>query len=143
MQGHNRPMPAMSNPVRTAILTLLLAALSSSAAAEWVEVAGNEVTVAYADSGTILRAGNTVKMWHLLDYAKARRIEGVKPYLSIRMQDEYDCAQQRARTLSMSLHSGNMGAGEVLGTVADPGEWRPVPPDTLVETLRAFACGRW
>jgi len=136
-------MRSTANPVRNAIAWALLTIASSSAAAAWVEIAGNEVTVAYADSGTIRRVGDMVKMWHLLDYAYAKRIEGIKPYLSIKMQDEYDCAQERTRTLAMSLHSGNMGEGEVLGTVTDPGDWRPVPPDTMVETLRAFACGKW
>jgi hypothetical protein len=134
-------MRSIANALRNG--TLLLAAASGSAAAGWVEVGGNEITVAYADSGTIRRSGNIVRMWHLLDYANARRIQGIKPYLSIKMQDEYDCAQERTRTLSMSLYSGNMGAGEVLGNVTDPGEWRQVPADTLAETLRAFACGKW
>jgi hypothetical protein len=134
-------MRSIANALRNGIL--LLVAAGSGAAAAWVEVAGNEITVAYADSGTIRRSGNMVRMWHLLDYANARRIEGIKPYLSIKMQDEYDCAQERTRTLSMSLYSGNMGAGEVLGTVTDPGDWRPVAADTLAETLRAFACGKW
>jgi len=136
-------MHSLASQLPNIILPVLLTALSGSAAAGWVEVGGNEITVAYADSGTIRRAGDMVKMWHLLDYATARSIEGIKPYLSIKVLDEYDCAQERARTISMSLHSGNMGVGEVLGTVTDPGDWRPVPPDTLVETLRAFACGKW
>jgi len=60
--------------------------------------------------------------------------------MSVRMQDEYDCKEERTRTLSISVHSGNMGEGEVIGTTTKPGYWRPVPPDTLVETLRGFAC---
>lgn len=136
-------MRCIANTMRNAGILLLLTLVNSNAAAAWVEVAGNEVTVAYADAGTIRRAGSMANMWHLLDYANAGSIEGIKPYLSIKMQDEYDCAQERTRTLNMSLHSGNMGEGEVLGTVTDPSGWRPVPPDTLVETLRAFACGKW
>jgi hypothetical protein len=128
--------------MRKAVLMLLLGVLSSSAAAEWVEVGGNESATTYADPATIRRAGNMVRMWHLLDYAKARGIKGIKPHLSVRMLDEYDCAQERARTLSFSLHSGSMGEGEVVGASNNPGNWRPVPPDTLVETLRGFACWR-
>lgn len=128
--------------MRKALLMMLLGVVSGSAAAEWVEVGGNETTTTYADPATIRKAGNMVKMRHLLDYTKARVIEGLKPHLSVKMQDEYDCKQERTRTLSISLHSGNMGEGEVLGTSTKPGNWRPVPPDTLVETLREFACGR-
>ena len=136
-------MRSIANPMPNFILLLLLTVAGSSAAAGWVEVGGNEVVTTYADSGTIRKSGNLVKMWHLLDYEKARGIEGVRPYLSIRMLDEYDCAEERTRTLSIVLHGGNMGAGEVLGSVTEPGDWRPVLTDTLVETLRAFACGKW
>jgi len=122
------------------MLTLLTLS-GSNAPAAWVEVGGNELTITYADAETIRKSGNAVRMWHLVDHTKARA--GIKPYLSIKMLDEYDCAQERTRTLSLSLHSGNMGEGELLGTVNTPGDWRPVPPDTLAETLSAFACGKW
>ena len=126
--------------MRKAILAVLLALVSSNAMAEWVEVAGNEATAAYADPATIRREVDMVTMWHLLDYAKVRGTDGIKPYRSIKIQDEYDCAQARTRTLSISVHSGNMGEGAVLGTSSETGKWRPVPPDTLAETLREFAC---
>ena len=141
-QEHNWRVHSLPIPVRNIIL-LLLTLASCTAVAGWVEVGGNETATTYADSGTIRRSGTTVKMWHLLDYEIARRIEGIRPYLSIKMLDEYDCAQQRTRTLSILLHAANMGAGEVLGSVNDPGDWRPVLPDTLVQTLREFACGKW
>ena len=128
--------------MRKALLMMLLGVVSSSAVAEWVEVGGNETTTTYADPATIRKTGNMVKMWHLLDYTKARGIEAHKPHLSVKMQDEYDCKQERTRTIALSLHSGNMGEGEVLGTSTDPGKWQPVSPDTLVETLWEFACGK-
>jgi hypothetical protein len=128
--------------MRKAFLILLLAVVSNSVVAEWVEVGGNETAITHADPATIRKAGNMVTMWHLPDYAKARGIEGIKPYASAKAQDEYDCKQERTRTLSISLHSANMGEGEVLGTSTDPGNWRPVLPDSLVETLREFACGQ-
>jgi len=132
----------MRDAMRKAILMMLLAVVSGSAVAGWVEVGGNETATTYADPTTIRKAGNMVKMWQLIDYTKARGIEGIKPYLSAKAQHEYDCKQERTRTLSISLHSGNMGEGDVLGTSTDTGKWRPVSPDTLVETLLGFACGK-
>lgn len=129
--------------MRLIALLTLLAAASGIAQAGWVEVGGNELAATYADAETIRKSGSTARMWHLIDYAEARGIAGMKPYLSTKMEDEYDCVNDRMRTLSISLHSANMGEGEVLGTVTGPGEWRQVLPDTLVETLRAFACGKW
>ena len=131
-----------STALRKIVVQTLLALASSSAAAGWVEVGGNEFAATYADAETIRKSGSTARMWHLIDYTKARGIAGTAPYLSAKMHDEYDCAQGRTRTLSISLHSGNMGEGDALGTVTDPGVWRQVLPDTLVETLRAFACGK-
>lgn len=127
--------------MRRAALITLLAVASSGAAAQWVEVGSNDNTTIYADPATIRKAGDLVKMWHLIDYTKARGIDGLKPYMSARALDEYDCKLARTRMLSIAVHSGNMGEGEVLGTSTDPGKWQPVLPDSLVETLWAFACG--
>ena len=58
-----------------AILMILLVSMSSSAIAEWVEVAvsakeAKEATTmtAYADPDTIRRTGDRVKLWILADY---------------------------------------------------------------------------
>lgn len=126
--------------LRKCMMTMLLAAMSGGAAAEWVEVAGNEAAATYADSDTIRRRGTMVTMWHLVDYANAREVTGIGPYSSARMLTEYDCEQPRTRTLYVVVHSGNMGAGKVLGKVAEPGHWRPIPPDTPAEILRGYAC---
>lgn len=128
------------NAVRKGVLTLLLAALSGGAVAEWVEVGGNEAAATYADADTIRRHGTMATMWHLVDYANAREVQGIGWYSSARMLTEYDCAHERARTLYVAVHSGKMGAGALLGSVAEPGHWRPIPPDTVVEILRGFAC---
>lgn len=126
--------------MRNSVLMLLLAALSGGAGAEWVEVGGNEAAATYADASTIRRHGTIATMWHLVDYAVAREVKGIGPYSSASMLTEYDCEHQRARTLYVAVHSGNMGTGALLGSIAEPGQWRPIPSDTLVEILRGFAC---
>jgi hypothetical protein len=120
---------------------MLLALCSSGAIAEWREVGGNEAAATYADSDMTPHTGPVVRMWHLVDYGSARAIEGIKPYRSVTMQSDYDCAHGRRRTVQIALHSGNMGTGAVLGRVTYPEDWRPVRPDTLVETLWGHACG--
>lgn len=54
-----------------AILMILLAVVSSSAVAEWVQFGGNETITIYVDPATIHKAGNMVKMWFLYDRRKA------------------------------------------------------------------------
>ena len=58
-----------------AILMILLVSVSSSAIAEWVEIAVSakeaeeEATMtAYADPDTIRKTGDRVKLWILADY---------------------------------------------------------------------------
>jgi hypothetical protein len=48
--------------MRKPILMMLLAVVSSSAAAEWVELGSNEISTAYSDPATIRRNGDMVKM---------------------------------------------------------------------------------
>jgi hypothetical protein len=61
----------------------LTTVVSSSAVAEWVAAGEGESATAYADVVTILRAGDTVTMWPLLDYKTAQRPDALKPFMSM------------------------------------------------------------
>ena len=128
--------------MRKVILMMLLAMVSGSAAAEWLEAGSNEIgAIYYADSATIRRAGNRVKMWNLVDYKTARVSFGGMPYMSMKAHVEYDCKEERARTLYYSNHSGNMGRRKSVFSDDDPTKWRPVPRGTVQEDLWEIACG--
>jgi hypothetical protein len=121
----------------------LLAVVSSSAAAAWVETGSNEVgAIYYADPGTVRRAGNRVKMWNLVDYKTARISLNGKPYISIKVHVEYDCKEKRMRTIYYSDHSGNMAGGKSVYSDDDPAKWSPVPRATVQEDLWEIACGK-
>lgn len=126
-----------------AFLMMVLAVVSSSAAAVWVEVGSDETATVYADPATIRKTGKRVKMWSLFDY-KTARVPGkpLEPYLSMRGQSEYDCKNGRTRALSMSFHPRNMARGEVTYTNAKRDNWRPVAPGTAAENLWKTACGK-
>ena len=127
--------------MRKAILTMLLAGLSGSAAAEWVAVGGAESDALYADPATIRKdkAGNKVRMWSLLDLKKAGVMKG-KPYMSIREQFEYDCNKQQSRLLSISAHSGKMGEGDTVDSTARPGQWGSITSGSTSGSLWKIAC---
>ena len=125
--------------MRKAILMMLLAVVSSSAMATWVNVSESEASTGYVDSVTISRVGDRVKMWELFDYKASRDIAG-KPYMSRKAQVEYDCKDKQSRTLTSFAHSGNMGGGEVVYTELVTEKWEPVPPRNVVETLWKLAC---
>ena len=128
--------------MRVAILTVILVGFFGSAAAKWVEVAGNESSTVYADSDTIRKTGDTVKIWTLVDYKAVVRIDSSKSYLSQKSQQEYDCKAEQTRMLYFSFHSKNMGNGVVLYHDADPDKWFPVPPGSMEVKVWKFACGK-
>lgn len=114
----------------------------SGAVAEWTEVGGNENQTVYADLATIHKAGKGVKMWSLLDL-KAADTTTTRPYLSMKMLNEFDCKGERYRFLASSNHSGNMGGGEVVYRMDSIAEWNPIPPTSAVKTLWKAACKKW
>ncbi len=118
---------------------LLLAVVSGNAAAEWVQVGSNATTTAYADPATIRRAGDTVKMWDLLDFKAALEIHK-KQYLSQKSQTEHDCKEEQSRILYVTAHSENMGAGVVVNSESGPGKWLPISPGSIRQSLWDFAC---
>jgi|ERR1035437_932440 hypothetical protein len=127
--------------MRKAILIMILAIVSSNAAAEWVGVSYSGNFTVYADPTTIRRAGNMVKMSILVDLKKAE-YHGLMPFMSMIGKDEFDCKEDQSRRLASSLYSGKMGEGAVVSSSSDPINWEPVPPRTSVEALWKFACGK-
>jgi len=125
-------------------LVILLAVMSSSAMAEWVEFAEDdeETLTVYANPTTIRKSGNMVKMWRLTDFKTAQGNTG-KHYMSSKRQDEYDCKEERLRIIALVVYSKNMGKGKVVGSTDNKlYDWFPVTPDSLDETIWEFACGK-
>lgn len=127
--------------MRKVFSMLVLAVVSANVAAEWVEVDSDETVTFFIDPTTIRRDGNLVRMWELLAY-KTAQVRGSVEYMSSKTQSEYDCKDEQLRTLSLSLHSGNMAGGEAVYGTNDPDKWRPVPPGGGVEALWKIACGK-
>jgi len=129
------------------LLTLLLAIVSSSAMAEWVEVDtnyGDGLTV-YADPVTIRKFGkfgNIVKMWILYDYTMAQT-NATKPYLSIKARWKFDCKEEQIQILYELLFTANMGEGKLVRSLGlHNNKWQPVASGTINAHLWKFSCGK-
>ena len=127
--------------MRKAVVMMLLAGVSGSAAAGWIAVGSSEPSTLYADLTTIRKAGDVVKMSDLLNFKTAQVTQWYR-YLSSLTTSEYDCKNERARMLYFSWHSEQMGGGQIVHMDLDPGEWEPIPPRSGVETLWKIACGK-
>jgi len=68
---------------------------------EWVEVGDERIVTSYADPASIRRAGNLAKMWDLLDFKAVQARPYGTPYRSQKTQQEYDCKEERARTIQL------------------------------------------
>jgi hypothetical protein len=122
--------------------TLLLAVVSGGAAAEWIALGVNESSTIYADSATIAKAGDRVRMWHLLDFNSVQIKATGRRYISEKLQYEYDCKEERARLLSYLSHTGNMAGGAMVEGDWHPQKWEPVPEGSVIDYLRKYACGK-
>ena len=119
---------------------LVLAAFSCNAAAAWVIVNDNDEYIAYADPATISRDGDRVQMSDIVDLKSPRSPPYGNLHASSRAHSEFDCENPRMRTLAFSLHSGQMGDGDLVETAAESNGWLPVAPGTLLNMLWQFAC---
>lgn len=136
--------------MRKVILMTLLAIISinANAVGEWVTIGrdgAHSVTV-YVAPATIRKAGSRVKIWSLYDGDLGKYIlnyKNYKPFMSIKMQTEYDCKERKGRTLATIAYSKNMGRGES-HDIKDfnPEKWATVMPDTMDERQIGYACGK-
>lgn len=67
----------------------------------------------YVDTDTIRRKGDMVNWWELMDRKTVRTVAGTW-FLSVKAQHEFDCAEERHRSLTFTDFSGNMGNGNVV-----------------------------
>ena len=119
-------------------LTLSLILAAAPAWAEWVKVGRTVAAVHYVDPATVSRDGNLRRVWAMQDMVETSD-EGVR---SIRALQEYDCADERFRYLSVAAHSRSMARGEVLAEHELRDRWSERPAGTKASAIGKMVCGR-
>jgi len=128
--------------VKRFALALALAALVGNSAAEWVMVYDHGEYIAYADPATVSREGDLAQMSDLIDLKSPQSSPYGNQHASSTAHSEFDCQNPRIRTIAFSLHSGQMGDGDIIETVAESNRWLPVAPGTLLNVLWQLACSQ-
>lgn len=128
--------------MRNGILVVLLVVCGRAIAEEWVAVRHNKYATGYANPATIVKDGNIAKMWSLVDCKFASHFIGGYPFMSITSLEEFDCKENKLRTLFYSLYPGKMGEGKVIFSDSNPSKWEPVLPDSAMEDYLKIACGK-
>ena len=127
------------------LIAALLTVFSTSVMAEWTRVGGDgDGTTTYADLSTIRKSDNKVKMWILMDFKVVQIFKGNGArFLSMTMQEEYDCKEDTSKLLTANAYLKNMVAGEVVyASGAAHGEPVPVAPGSMGDDKFKVACGK-
>jgi hypothetical protein len=118
---------------------MLLAVVSGSVAAEWVEVYPYEKNfINYVDPATIGKAGDIVTMLSLID----RKERPSNEYGSVKFVIEYDCKKREYRILVTSYHSADMGGGREGHDKNVRPYWKGLDRGGIFEAKWMVACGK-
>lgn len=129
------------------ILSLLMATVSMGAFAEWVLIFRYSDADVYADPASVSRVKDKSALWIVTDSRKDKDFLGTM-YRSVRTQVEYDCARKTSLHVKSMYYKGQMGQGELSGTVPPAGGYflgfspLPLQPDTPDAVAWKIACGR-
>jgi hypothetical protein len=122
------------------VMGALLVGAAGQASAAWERLRGDGVVTVWADPAKITRSTGRATMWSVINYTQARKMADGREFLSSKQQIEYDCVEARSRHLAFTRHADYTGWGEVVYTNNALGEWAAVPPGSIADALRAFAC---
>jgi hypothetical protein len=122
-----------------AVLVVLLSITSLNAMAELIFVTTDEIKVTYTDPASIIKHNNVVEMSGLFDFKTTHMSDANKSYKSLKFHDEYNCNERQKRNLDISVHTENMGEGEMISSYSEPSKWQTVVG--VGESLWKIACG--
>lgn len=105
---------------------------------EAVAVSDTGMTV-YIDRTTIQRDTYVVTMSVLHDYRVPERLSSGS-FLSFTARQQYDCGEQRSRTLGAVVFTEHMGNGAVLYSGMGDDTWQPVTPMSINHALWQTVC---
>jgi len=120
---------------------MLLAVASGHAGAEWQSLGDTGNAELFVDRATLVRSGETVKLWTVYALKTPGSANGVA-YVSLKRQDEFDCAGSRMRGVQISAHAEPLGEGKVVASEKGSGAWQAVAPQSTGEKLWKLACGK-
>jgi len=121
--------------------TALLVLASGHAAADWVSLGDVGDAELFVDRTTIVRSGDTVKMWSVSNLKAPHSANGAT-YVSLKRQDEFDCTGSRMRGLQISAHPQPLGEGQAVASEKGSGAWTAVTPQAINEILWKIACAK-
>lgn len=123
--------------LKIALIALTLTAITPlQSFAFWMKVTETMDVSVYADTGTIVRVGRNKRMDVLYDL----RTPDSSGQRSIRSFAEFDCDNNREKSINAVGYSDRMGTGKVVRTMDYPSEWIPTQNNKNEQQLTYFVC---
>jgi hypothetical protein len=120
------------------VIAVFLLLTTFGVQAEWELFSqGTDGTKHYLDFSTIKKTANGYRVWDLVEYPKPRN--GI---WSMRGLDEFDCAEERYRSLQVDNFSGPMGRGERISGLTIPDQWTYIPPGSVAAGKLSYICSQ-
>ncbi len=110
----------------------------SSSVFAWDKIATNLMQDGdfYIASQSVKKDGNRRIVWELLNHPEGSR----DSYKSAKVQNEYDCSNNRFRLLYVTIHSEHFAKGTTQLMVSSPQKWNNIAKGTIGEITKDFVC---
>jgi hypothetical protein len=124
--------------MRIAIAAVLVLLAAQAWAQKWVEYASTAFSVRYYDPDTIRVHGHMRRVWVLWDF-RAKSRDGESSAMRL---EEFDCKEERYRSLAYRAISARMGNGDTYAstTFDPPTGWIFVAPQDSYAPLLKIIC---
>jgi len=126
--------------MRNLLIITFLSLTSQSALAGWTAIASDPIATEYVNFDTVEREDYFVKMWNMSDFKSPQEVGNGKLFKSSKALQEYDCANDKKRLISLVHYIENMGTGQVAYFDSSPDQWRPITAGSLGEVHLKAAC---
>jgi hypothetical protein len=137
----------MQNIIKTSfIVAMLLSAFAgSSIASNWIYLSSGDDFKVFADSQSIQKTGQKVKVWIKIVYDKPQKGKAINPRKSIQSTKQlwaFLCNERNAAFLEV-INYVDKQSSSIEDSYSWPdtsSEYEGVPPDSKLETVMKFAC---
>jgi hypothetical protein len=117
------------------LIPVILLLSSSSALAEWIYLTQNKLGSSFIDFKGIKKNGSHRKAWTFIVFNEKQQ----ESVLSMKTYDEYDCANDETRNLSMIIYSDKEGVN-VVNRFDKKTDFSPVIPDSTLQAALKAIC---
>jgi hypothetical protein len=109
---------------------------------DWVKILDNSQGSLFVSLKTIQRVADKSTTWSIINFHQTQKSAASRDYLSIKVNEEFQCSGRMFRRLAFSSHQEAMARGETVATSSKPSEWRSVPPGSVTDSLFQVACDK-